>query len=366
MHGIMAVENCPQVRLRVCGLSRRQIMKILNNIAPLCGAQQKKRGKRMKHWKNIAWVLLPVYVLVTGCIRENYDDCDNVVIYFEYLADGDKDVLYQYMDKIDLYVFDEYGKILGQRTYNQDQLSSFSAIPSFKLPPGRQYTVVALGNAYDNTEVINIEANSLDEIFFQSPSWGKGNDIAGHDDNYIGGKQFSIPDGKFKLYRDTVRLYSAHINASVEITGLPSPSSASAAVIQADYAMPPAVRIENSNARTSFTNKIDLDSKGTHSPGLDYDSENIKYVSGEFTLFRMDNNGTMDQDYCAHELVLTDSNGQELTRFNLHDFIKANEKYIDITKQEAFLPIEINFASMGVTIRVPSWYVEDIEGGWQD
>lgn len=316
----------------------------------------------MKHWKNIAWVLLPVYVLVTGCIRENYDDCDNVVIYFEYLADGDKDVLNQYMDRIDLYVFDEQGKILGQRTYGQDQLSSFSAIPSFKLPPGRRYTVVALGNAHDNTEVINLESTSLDRIFFQSPGWESSQIIAGHDDNYIGGKELSIPDGKFRVYRDTVRLYSAHINASVEITGLPSPASQTG--FGSDIAMPPAVRIEKSNARTSFNNGIDLESKGTYYPVLDYDSGNVKYVSGEFTLFRMDNNGTMDEDYCTHELVVTDGNGQELTRFDLHDYIKANEEYIDITRQEAFLPIEIHFTSLGVTIRVPSWYVEDIEGGW--
>ena len=36
-------------------------------------------------------------VLTTGCIKDDLDDCDNVTIYFQYLADGDKDVLYQYM-----------------------------------------------------------------------------------------------------------------------------------------------------------------------------------------------------------------------------------------------------------------------------
>ena len=61
----------------------------------------------MKLWKNIVWMLLLVPVLTTGCIKDNLDDCHNVTIYFQYLADGDKDVLYQYMDKVDLYVFDE-------------------------------------------------------------------------------------------------------------------------------------------------------------------------------------------------------------------------------------------------------------------
>lgn len=52
-------------------------------------------------------------VLTTSCIKEDFDDCDNVTIYFQYLADGDKDVLYQYMKKVDLYVFDEGGHIMG-------------------------------------------------------------------------------------------------------------------------------------------------------------------------------------------------------------------------------------------------------------
>lgn len=317
----------------------------------------------MRHWKNIAWMLLPVFVLVTGCIRENYDDCDNVVIYFEYLADGDEDMLTQYMDKIDLYIFDEQGKILDQRTYNQDQLSSHSAVPSFKLPTGRNYTVVALGNAYENTEVINLdEATSLDQIFFQHPDYERGRNISSHDENYIGQKAISIPGGKFRVYRDTVRLYSAHINVSVEITGLPAPVSKSDILDESD--MPPTVHIENSNARTSFNNEIDLGSKGTFSPVISHDSKNNKYVTGEFVLFRMDNNGTLDEDYCSHEIVVTDNSGQELIRQDLYSFIKENEKYIDITKQEAFLPIEINFTSLDIEITLPSWYVEDIEGGW--
>ena len=80
-------------------------------------------------------LLLAVPVLTTSCIKEDYDDCDNVTIYFQYLADGNTDVLYQYMSKVDLYVFDEGGHLLSSRQYNKDELSNF-AKPSFKLPAG--------------------------------------------------------------------------------------------------------------------------------------------------------------------------------------------------------------------------------------
>ena len=74
---------------------------------------------------------LLVLVLPSSCIKEDFDDCNNVTIYFQYLADGDKDVLYQYMSKVDLYVFDEDGHILGVGHYTQDELKNFAAVPSF-------------------------------------------------------------------------------------------------------------------------------------------------------------------------------------------------------------------------------------------
>jgi len=312
----------------------------------------------MKHWKNIVWIMLLVPVLVTGCIKDDLDDCNNVTIYFQYLADGDKDVLYKYMDKVDLYVFDEGGHILGVGTYNQDQLSSFSAVPSFKLKPGKRYKVVAVGNAYDHTQVVNLtSATSFDDIYIQDPNWGIPDPVTNHDDNYLGVQEFVMPEGNFVMYRDTVTMYSAHVDVDIEITGLPAPQTRSD--------LPINVRIENSNAQTSFNNEINLDEKGTCYPELIYDSERGCYRTDDLALFRMDNSGMLHPDYCEHELVLSTADGEELIRGSIYNFIKRNEDYIDVTKQEAYLPIEINFNPIEVTIKLPSWYVEDIEPGWE-
>ena len=159
------------------------------------------------------------------------------------------------------------------------------------------------------------------------------------------------------MYRDTVTLYSSHVDVDIEITGLPAP--------QTRGELPLSVRIENSNAQTSFNNEINLDEKGTCYPELIYDEARGCYRTDDLALFRMDHNGHLDTDCCEHELVLTDSEGNELIRGSIYNFIKRNEEYIDVTKQEAYLPIEINFNPTEVTIKLPSWYVEDIEPGWQ-
>ena len=321
----------------------------------------------MKHWKNIVLPLLLVPVLVTGCIKDDFDDCDNVTIYFRYLADGDEDVLYKYMDKVDLYVFDESGHILGSGTYNQEQLSSFAAVPSFKLTPGRRYRVVAVGNAYDATQVVNLDATSFDDIFIQHPNWGTAVAVTNHDHNYLGQEDFRMPEGEFTVYRDTVTLYSSHIDVAVSITGLPAPDAAASLLgTRADDGMPLRLRFENSNAQTSFNNEINQGETGTIYPELQYDAATGTYhtVDG-FALFRMDCDGELDADCCNHVLVLETADGEELVRGNLYNYLRRNEEEIDVTKQEVLLPIEIHFTQTNVEIRLPQWYVEDIEPGWQ-
>lgn len=321
----------------------------------------------MKHWKNIVLPLLLVPLWLAGCIKDSYDDCDNVTIYFQYLADGDEDVLYRYMDKVDLYVFDEGGRILGSGTYNHEQLTHFAAVPSFKLTPGRRYKVVAVGNAYGHTQVVNLEATSFDDIFIQHPNWGNGDVVTNHDDNYLGQEIIEIPDGEFVMYRDTVTMRSAHIDVDIRVTGLPAPEEAAAwlGVTKAEGGLPISLRVEHSNVQTSFNNEVAGSERGTIYPELVYDAEEGCYRTDDFALFRMDCEGELDADCCRHELVLADADGHELVRGSIYNYLMRNREDIDVTKQEALLPIEIHFSQTSVEIKLPSWIVEDIDPGWE-
>lgn len=301
-----------------------------------------------------------VFVLPSSCIKEDFDDCDNVTIYFQYLADGDKDVLYQYMSKVDLYVFDEAGHIIGVGHYTQDELARFAAVPSFRLQYGKRYRIVALGNAYDHTQVVNLYADKLSDIYFQSPFWkdGKGSLVTNHDDNYLGVKDFVMPAQDGMMYRDTVTMYSSHVDTEVEIHGLPAP--------QSREDIPYELSFENSNAQTSFENRINTEEKGTIYPELIYDTENNCYRTNDFALFRLDYGSRVDERTCEHKLVLKDKRtGEELVRESILDYLERYKDDIDVTKQEALLPISIVFDQVGVSIRLPEWYVEDVEPDWQ-
>lgn len=314
--------------------------------------------------KSIKYILMTLFaaVLTTSCIKEDFDDCDNVTIYFQYLADGDKDVLHQYMSKVDLYVFDENGHILGVGSYNQDELTNFKAVPSFKLKPGHRYQVVAVGNPYDHTEVVNYATETdFTNIYLQDPAWSDPDvPVTNHDYNYLGEKEFVMPDQEGVMYRDTVTLYSSHVKVDVEIHGLPAPDAS-----RQDAGVPYQLSFENSNAQVSFTNEINLNEKGTIYPDLIYDSENQCYRTQDLALFRMDSDGELDSECCEHILVLKDKNtGQELIRGNIYNYLVRNSRAIDVTKQEAELPIAIEFNGVNAEIKLPDWVIVDGKPEW--
>lgn len=319
----------------------------------------------MKIMKQIRYIIMALVaaVLTTGCVKEDLDECDNVTIYFQYLADGDKDVLYQYMSKVDLYVFDENGHILGVGSYNQDELKNFEVVPSFKLRLGQRYKVVAVGNAYDHTEVVNYATETnFANIYLQDPAWSDPDiPVTNHDYNYLGEKEFVMPQQEGVMYRDTVTLYSAHIKVDVEIHGLPAPD-----VTRQDAGIPYELSFENSNAQTSLKNEINLEQKGTIYPELIYDNENQCYRTQNLALFRMDDkNGELNADYCEHSLVLTDKNtGQELVRGSIYNYLVRNADAIDVTKEGAELPISIEFHDAGVEIKLPDWVIVEGKPDW--
>lgn len=299
-------------------------------------------------------------MMTNSCIKENLDNCDNLTIYFQYLADGEKDVLYQYISKIDLYVFDKDGHIKGVRTYNKKELETFSGKPSFKLPPGT-YNVVAVGNQYDNTTIKNIKTETdFNNIFIQHPNWGTEYHVNNHDDNYMGQKTIEILPGKHYMARDTVTLQSSHIDIDLEITGL--------SVSSVRNELPVEIRIEKSNAQCSFNNSVGNGEKGICYPDLIYDGEKQCYRTEDFALFRMDTpSHELEKDYCQHELVVIDkTTGKELLRGYLFDYILKNSDYIDITKQEAYLPVQVQFMDNDIVIKVPDWYIEeDVKPGFE-
>lgn len=318
----------------------------------------------MKKYLHQLIMLLAAAVLTTGCIKEDLDDCHNATIYFRYLADGDKDVLFQYISKVDLYVFDGDGHFMEVRTYHQDGLSNSAVTPSFRLEKGKRYKMVAVGNAYDATEVENLYSADFNQIYIQYPNWKEIGHIVRQDNNYMGQIEFTMPSQEGMMYRDTVTLHSSHVDTHIEIHGLPAPAGN-----LRENGVPYELRIDKANAQCSFNNEINRDesAKATVYPDLIYDSEQNCYRTHQLAVFRMDYDGVLDENHCQHTLTLVEkATGKVLLdAASVYEYIRENEHELNLLKQEAMLPISIVFDQLSVEIKLPGWYVEDVEPGWE-
>lgn len=300
-------------------------------------------------YKLMLGLLIPV--LMGSCIKEDYDDCDNVTIAFEYLADGDRNVLSQYISIIDLYVFDADEQLVDVYHYSQGELAGEVA---FRLPAGN-YQVVALGNAYERTAVTGTAGADIDNMFVTHPAWGGSGTMTGHDDIYLGSASVRVPEGDGRKSHSVVTLRSSHVDVLIEIHGLAAPQAGE---------IPFRLVIEQANAATNFRNVVDRNQQGTYYPEVVYDAASKCYRTDDLALLRMDNDGTLDPDLCRHIIRVEDNEGNVLVEEHLYDFLQRYADELDVTRQETLLPMSITFRPLDVEINLPVWYIEDIIPGW--
>ncbi len=315
----------------------------------------------MNYRKLTTGLLLAAMMTATGCIKEDLDDCRNVAIDFRYVADGQENVLRQYIGKIDLYVFDGNNRLVDVVAYDASMLDNPSEEPLFRLAEG-SYHLVAVANDGDNTAVAHTDAGAFESMYIQHPAYEGEGTIATHDHNYLGMADIHVP-GQLEYVHETVEMHSAHINVDIEIHGLPAPTKAAEGYV---------LSIENANMQTGFNNAVRPEATGTVTPALVYDDAAGVYRTDGLALFRMDSGGTLDAALCRHQMVLDDANGREVARFPLYEYITANGLAAEAVKQEAYLPVSLTVSTapegdaVSVTIEVPSWYVEEVLPGWRE
>lgn len=305
--------------------------------------------------------LLMIIVMTTGCIKEDLSNCDNVMICLNYTADGDENLLHEKISKIDLYVFDENERLVEKMTYDSNKLKAQNSVISFRYPYGKQYTLIALGNAFENTDVLNENGGKINEIFIQSSAFDQTETNLKHDDNYIGSKVIRTPEAEGMVTTDTVSFSSAHINLDMRIKGdgVISPSKS------ADC--PYELSIENCNAQINALNTLSTDVKRTYQLDLTYSQDGNYYHTNNAAVFRMDNQGVIDETTCSHVIVFKNKLTDEVFRFSLLDFLnKASDIKSKVLLQEAVLPLEIHFSAGSVDLTIPDWEIEDTFPEWAD
>ena len=289
--------------------------------------------------------------LLTACIREDRSDCQNAIIHLEYTADGETNVIKEHIEDVHLYIFDEASYRL--RSYSMTELPDGSI--RMNLNDG-EYTLITVANAQQHTTIVDGVSDLRHDYYVQHPNWNRPGDvIPTHDHNYIGEVRVRITSDGVEL-RDTISFRSAHVNMEIQIEGLPAPATRAN--------IPYTLRIEQSHARTNFYSQLSAMGQETIQPPLTYDAESNCYRTTNLALFRMDQGGVVTRESCPHQVVLLDADGTEMVRYSLYDYLQRFAQQIDVTKQEATIPLAIQFHKLGVEIVLPGWNIEDVKPDW--
>ncbi|MBQ3212942.1 MAG: FimB/Mfa2 family fimbrial subunit [Alistipes sp.] len=297
--------------------------------------------------KLLLYLCMPLvsFVLLTGCIKEDMDDCERCTLTFSYLGDVNYDIFPQHITCVSLYVFDADNRVVQTKRIEQNELKAFQGT-KLNLEPGA-YRVIGVGNQYDKTVVENVSSSDYSQIIFRHPNAGKGV-VEGNDSLYLGAKDIVIPSDYW--YEDDVPFRSSHLKVSYTVKGYVNPATEAASATRAGSGYLE-LRVKNLLPQTDFNNRAHGD-KITYNPVLELNTKNGDH-EGYFNIMRH----AKDSDV---EFELIDKASQEVVHtLALKDFLNEFTQ-IDVTKQEVLIPIVVEFKNIGVTVTIPDWMINDV------
>ena len=156
--------------------------------------------------KKVIMLYALLLVTVTGCIKENLDDCETI-LYFDYLGDGTRDIFLQKIEKVDMYVYNEDKVCIQKTALNKSELHRQQGT-TLNLPSG-QYHVVCWGNSFGDTRIN--EGASLNNNLVGAPHYFTKELITTNDSLYFGEKEITITNENYKV--DTVPFSSTYKDA---------------------------------------------------------------------------------------------------------------------------------------------------------
>ena len=288
--------------------------------------------------KKVIMLYALLLVTVTGCIKENLDDCETI-LYFDYLGDGTRDIFLQKIEKVDMYVYNEDKVCIQKTALNKSELHRQQGT-TLNLPSG-QYHVVCWGNSFGDTRIN--EGASLNNNLVGAPHYFTKELIATNDSLYFGEKEITITNENYKV--DTVPFSSAHIKMLVELEGLDAGNART-------VTSPVSMEMGNLSPTVNFTKSFSNE-QISYFPLVNFDSGTQKF-GAKFNVLRFNN-----ENEVYLQLHDTQTN-EKLHTLQLKDFMKENDITVDGINE---VTIGIRILFNGTAITVKPWNEEVIRPG---
>lgn len=288
--------------------------------------------------------LFVVLLSVTGCIKENMDDCKGKVsLRFRYVGDGTTDIFPEKIDQVTLYVYSaEDGSLVSTVICDKSQLNTYQGI-DLDLFPGN-YKIVCWGNAFDATEIREPEKK------IAAPGYFSGEEIATNDPLYYGTLDFNVP--ATLVHQDyTCDFESAHINIEVRLEGfvgavVPGFNSENTSI---------ALGMAHLPSFTDFSNVPSATEQSVYYPVLEVASDDPESYVTQYNVLRFGN------DTPAVLQLFVGSDRTVVQEFSLADFLSEYNIQVE-GRNEVTISILLRASTVGVEII--DWDKENVDPGF--
>ncbi len=274
-------------------------------------------------------ILTPVVVLLLcpACITEvDVGACNNTVIRFEYLADGQEDVFPEYISSVTYCIYDGEGGIVTQATLDKNMLDEFQGL-KLRLHSAGDYSLVAWGNLGTHCELYSEEKLSEGKVAHPSETPGT------FDRLYLGTLSFNLEsvDGRHEW---VAPLHSAHVTLNAYIQSTLSEAAGAYAIRVGKFA----TGVSNSGET--------LGPDREYCPVFTDDIEGR--IKSTIWLPRFDENTEATIEVFS---TISESN---VASVKLSDYISANN--IRVTGvEEAVIDVLISVSGTNISIKFPGW-----------
>lgn len=294
--------------------------------------------------------LLIACMCLTGCIRENIDDCETPVdLEFQYFGNGIVDIFPDRIDSVLMYVYElPSGKLRQTMEISKEELAARQGA-DLRLNPG-DYRIVCWGNAGEGSS-IDTEGKVI-----TSSEYAGGDVPSGIEELYFGTVDLNVPQ-TLRAVKETMVYEASYIMMRVELLGfanLGNPSVGTSALSSKDAGSDATVTLTHGNhsAVIDFANNPS-DETTDYVPMLsDHPDEENSYIA-EYLVPRFDN------DTEARLNIVRNDTGETIYDNPLSDIMDDLDITVDERNEQMVnIRFRLTQTETGLTIDVVGWNTE--------
>ena len=294
--------------------------------------------------------LIIACVCLTGCIRENIDDCETPVdLEFQYFGNGIVDIFPDRIDSVLMYVYElPSGKLRQTMEISKEELAARQGA-DLRLNPG-DYRIVCWGNAGEGSS-IDTEGKVI-----TSSEYAGGDVPSGIEELYFGTVDLNVPQ-TLRAVKETMVYEASYIMMRVELLGfanLGNPSVGTSALSSKDAGSDATVTLTHGNhsAVIDFANNPS-DETTDYVPTLaGHPDEENSYIA-EYLVPRFDN------DTDARLNIVRNDTGETIYDYPLSDIMDDLDITVDERNEQMVnIRFRLTQTETGLTIDVVGWNTE--------